>query len=525
MLSPHIHRYIFLFGLCSLSLAISIGEVPTSFVEIVLFANWLFEGKFKQKWHHIKTNRTLWLLCSLFILHLIGLTYTSDLKRGLDDVRVKIPLMLLPLVFFTSPTITKKELNILFYIFITGILISCGWSLIYYYLHPGMDLRAASRYISHIRLGLLIDTGLCVLVWLFTTTESLNYRIIFVATMAFLLFAIVKLSLITALVILIIITILYILFFGLKQKPLIKMSCIFGVLILIAAVLFYIQKEWKDYSYIETSPANVSKMVSPSGRPYFPVKDNRHTENGFYIAYNIQYEELAREWRKRSKVPLYDNKASEDHLAWTLIRYMSSKGLPKDSAGLAALNEDDIKNIEQGITNYKYVHASELSKRLKQFFWEYQDYLYNSNPSGNTMLMRFEFWKAALYIIERNITFGVGTGDAQKAFERAYMRTNSSLAYEWRLRSHNQFLAITVAFGLTGIILFFVYLFYPYIKLRKFLHPVYSAFFLIALLSFITEDTLETQTGVTFFTYFNSLFLWLAYYKSKENEGVPDQNL
>ena len=41
---------------------------------------------------------------------------------------------------------------------------------------------------------------------------------------------------------------------------------------------------------------------------------------------------------------------------------------------------------------------------------------------------------------------------------------------------------------------------------------------IIALLSFVTEDTLETQSGVTFFIFFQTLFLWLASYKTDENK-------
>ena len=127
------------------------------------------------------------------------------------------------------------------------------------------------------------------------------------------------------------------------------------------------------------------------------------------------------------------------------------------------------------------------------------------------MLMRFEFWKAAVYIIKRNVWIGVGTGDAQAAFEKAYLRTDTKLTREWRLRSHNQFLAITVAFGVLGLALFVFSLIYPAFVLRKKLPGLYFAFLFIAAISFLTEDTLESQSGVSFFAYFNSLFLWLGY--------------
>jgi len=96
-----------------------------------------------------------------------------------------------------------------------------------------------------------------------------------------------------------------------------------------------------------------------------------------------------------------------------------------------------------------------------------------------------------------------------------YESMHSKLDLVWRLRCHNQYLAITVAFGFIGLFVFLFYLFYPAIVLRKKLHYLYWPFFLIALLSFITEDTLETQSGVSFFIFFQTLFLWLASFKIK----------
>jgi hypothetical protein len=56
--------------------------------------------------------------------------------------------------------------------------------------------------------------------------------------------------------------------------------------------------------------------------------------------------------------------------------------------------------------------------------------------------------------------------------------------------------------------------------LRKKLSPLYFAFLFIAVISFLTEDTLESQSGVTFFAYFNSLFLWLGYTAKGETDRL-----
>jgi len=86
------------------------------------------------------------------------------------------------------------------------------------------------------------------------------------------------------------------------------------------------------------------------------------------------------------------------------------------------------------------------------------------------------------------------------------------------LRSHNQFLAITVAFGVIGLVVFLFSLAYPAVALRNYLHGLYFVFLLIAVVSFFTEDTLETQSGVSFFAFFNTLFIWLASFAKKAKQ-------
>jgi len=240
-------------------------------------------------------------------------------------------------------------------------------------------------------------------------------------------------------------------------------------------------------------------------------------ENGNLITVNFCDIELKKEWKKRSNLDFNEKDNKGNSLRFTIYRYMSSKGLLKDSSGISKLNSIDIVNIENGVSNFKYAGNSGLEQKWRELIWEYNGYKRNENPSGHTLSMRLEFWETALFIIKQNPLFGVGTGDIQTSFNQAYDQTHSKLSKEWRLKCHNQYFAIMVAFGLLGFILFIGYLIIPALKLRKELHPLYWPFLLIIVLSFLTEDTLESQAGLTFFGIFNTLFIWLASYKEEKN--------
>ena len=112
MFSEKIHRYLFLLGLISLAFGMMMGTVPTSVPQFILLGNWIIEGNFKNKWITLKSNKLFWILSSVFLIHVLGLIYTEDLEAGIRDIKTKMPLMFLPLIFFSSKPLSVKEFHL-----------------------------------------------------------------------------------------------------------------------------------------------------------------------------------------------------------------------------------------------------------------------------------------------------------------------------------------------------------------------------------------------------------------------------
>ena len=129
------------------------------------------------------------------------------------------------------------------------------------------------------------------------------------------------------------------------------------------------------------------------------------------------------------------------------------------------------------------------------------------NPNGHSMMQRLEYWKTAKSVIKDNWLIGVGVGDVQDAFDDQYERDHSLLTPENRLRAHNSYLTNWLTFGLPGLLTFLLMIIY-FIRIhwkdRAFI-PV--MFMVVAAVTFLLEDTLETQTGVAFFAFFYGLFI------------------
>jgi O-antigen ligase len=192
-----------------------------------------------------------------------------------------------------------------------------------------------------------------------------------------------------------------------------------------------------------------------------------------------------------------------------LIRYITSKGLKKDSAAVASLNNQEIVAIESGIANSFYLSYSGLTSRLHQAVWEYRNYQMSGDPTGHSLTQRLEYWQTGLNIIDSAPLVGVGTGDLQHAFDKQYEKNGTKLSMEWRLRAHNQYISIAAAFGIIGLLLFMAMLIWPIPYAVKIRDHLYLAFLATAMLSMLSEDTLETQAGITFFVFFSGLFLFV----------------
>ena len=521
MFSEVWHRRIFLFGIITMACGLLFGPVLISVPQVILGANWFLEKNYTHKIKSLYKNKFFWVLCSLFFVHLLGLIYTNDLASGMGDIKTKVPLLVLAIIFLSTKPLNKNELNLLLKFFFASVIISsfyCYLVLLGVTHKTIIDVRDASVFMSHIRFSLIISLTIISITYFLRLKINLAIGI---PAILWLVFFMLKFQMATGIVLLALVSVIILLFYAFKKLNIYLNLSIYLILILV--LFFSFQKINSDLSMYNKYPSkteNILRKQTANQNPYLQDTLFNLAENGNLITINICDKELRKEWLNRSNLNFEENDKSLNNLRFTILRYMSSKGLSKDSAGLAKLSNQDIINIENGFSNYKYTLNSGLQHKWREIVWEYTKYKRHENPSGHTLSMRIEFWKTAIYAIKQNILFGVGTGDVQQSLNKAYTETNSKLSNEWRLRCHNQYFAFTLAFGLIGFIIFTFYILYPIFILRKELHPLFWPFILIILFSFFTEDTLENQAGLNFFAIFYTLFIWLASSSKKKNSDL-----
>lgn len=449
---------------------------------------------------------------SILLLHFIGLIYTTDFGYASNDIRIKIPLFVLPLIFSTSHVLPEKIKHLILKFFILSLLLNTiitfliGADIVH---RDITDMRYASIFVSHIRLSLLVCVAFFSCIYLIRQPEESKWRWMYMVFALWMIVFLLYMGYITGISALCIVAMVLVIYQLFKLKnTLLK----YGMLFLMAAFLsysfYFVYSTYKRYTTVEVVEASTLDPLTAHGNPYVHDGINKGvTENGRYVWNYYCESELKEGWYKRSKFDYNWRGKRGDVIRFTLVRFLTSKGLRKDADGIAQLSDDEIKAIEKGIANVDFIPP--ISGRICEIIWELQLYKETGDANGHSITQRLEFWKAAETIISEHPVFGVGTGDAQLAFNEQYDKTNSSLTKEWRLRSHNQYLAIMVTFGIFGLIWFLFALVYPAWKLGQFTNLLYLSFFVVAVMSFFTEDTLETQIGVTFYAFLNSFFLFV----------------
>ena len=482
-----------------------------SIAQILMIINWLVEGNLYEKFKSFFKNKAALVFTSLWFLHIIGLFFTDDFNYAFKDLRIKLPILILPIIFSSSKQLNKKQFNILIGFFIAAVLSGTFISSFLYFKQEFIDFRDNFPFISHIRFSLNICLAIFSLgYFLFRSFEKkVIYKvflgILIVWLITFLMFTQLMTGVIITLICIVIILIYYI--FQSKSK-LLKLVFVITLIVVPLCIGLYVKDVVKEVYHINPIDIKNLDKTTALGNPYTHDIYNKQIENGYYVCIYISKDEMREAWNKRSLIEYFGRDKKTQLIETTMIRFLTSKGYRKDAEGVNKLTEHEICLIENGMANSRFDNISEIRKRIYKIIWEIKRYNMGSNVSGHSVVQRLEYWKASLSIIKNNFWLGVGTGDMNQVFNNYYEEENPSLFYSFRWRSHNQFLSIFVGFGIIGFIWLIVFLLYPPIKTGRMFDYYYFVFFIISILSMLSEDTIESQAGVTFFAYFSCMFLF-----------------
>lgn len=493
------HYYLHLLGLVGVAVGLPLSKVVLSISTMFLLLNLLLKVDFKTYLENWKSSRTFVLILAFFLLHFVGLIWSENISYGLNDIWKKIPLLIIPLVATAIPFNARIDRRFVLLTFVASVMTTSVLNVLFYHQLLGdrevIEFRDMSQFGSHVRYALLVVIAIVIAYNEIIQRRMIPIALVIIGWLTFYTFYSQVIAGFLALISAFIVVLFYH-FYPKRKVILIGLSALtVGLLLSIANWLFY------------RPNIDVQKYLSKLDR--ITAEGNSYTHDLTLIAPEtsrpigeyVCTEELSREWSKVSELPFDGLDKKGQLLAQTIIRYMASMELRKDAEGFASLNKRDVKKIENGCASQ---YCQGMIARL--YGLKYQ-ILNENNPNGHSLLQRLEYWQAGSDLLAKNFIIGLGTGDVQAAFNAHYNQTKSALTEKNRLRTHNYYITVWITFGILGIILF-MWIHIEFFKnVRSAQNLIGLCFIWILLVSYLTEDTLETQVGVTFFAFFMAIFI------------------
>lgn len=510
----------YLLGLMILACSLTLSPFMMSVAQFFLVIVWIVDGivgkDFKDKWQGFIHDKAAVLLVLFYLMHVIGLLYTTDFQYALKDLRVKLPILVLPFILSGMAPLDRKRFDLLMLVYVLSVFVATLFSFSAYVRHDYEDIREISHFISHIRFCLHIVFCIAVVGYYLCRKkpkEAMSWEIALNSLLmwfmlAWFVYQIYIFESLSGYVTLIAVVVVSAVYAFLQRKTGKGWRIAFGSAALVVLVVTMLLVHWlKPLVKVESVDFGTLESKTALGNDYWHDTVHNPIEDGRYVGLYYCRKELQEAWPQRSPIPLGGEALNGESLEPTLARYLTSKGLRKDANGVMALTDEDIHNIEQGVANYNNWRHPGLRARLSSTLFEYGLYRKYDNPNGGSLSQRIEFTRASFHLIKRHPWFGVGTGDVPQAFSQAYEEIGSPLKEEFRFRAHNQYLAIAVAFGLIGLAFSLFVLLYPFFSSKRKRSYLFMAFLCIILVSMFPEDTLETQAGASLFAFFEALLL------------------
>jgi len=521
MFGDTIHRYLYIFFLSGIAFSLPVSKFMTSVFIIALAVNWLLSKYTYHRLKKINSNKPLLVFLTIYLLYIIYMLNTLDTGEGLSVLMLKLPLLIIPLVIATTGTINIIEKRIILSSFLAGVFIASVTGTLYFFIIADdmSDRSVISLFVSHISLSLMACFSFFISAYYTLVHDNVDFRFKYIYVLLAIWFAVFLVLLMSNSGLIIFLAVLIYSSYRISQDPpYSRFAPITRIVIpvLFAGLLFFVVYMVYDFYSINEKQSPDYSAKTENGRPYTHISGNESLENGYYIWRYICEEELRNEWNKRSSLG-YDGKdLKKQNLKNTLIRYMTSLGLKKDSAALSKLSDKDIDMIETGFPNYRYKDGTGPADSMYELIWQADYYFKGGKPQGHSLTRRVEFFITGLRVFKKYPVFGTGTGDLTDEFRKQYKHDNPDPDNGYRIISHNQYLSILVTFGITGFALFMFALCYPLFKSGSFSNYLFTVFFIIILMWMLIEDILEIQTGIVFFSLFYALFI----FGSEKNKSV-----
>ncbi len=491
------------------------GNVFISISCYALVLMWLLEGNYSEKIKTLWKAKTPLFFILIFLVILIWSLVQFPNDRAIREVLDNLPLLIFPFVIGTQPRLSHNRFHTILLLYLISITLNTLFCFGFYFKTSAeyADVRTISYFMSYIRLSLFSLVGvLAAIYYLFYNTSlkiSIQEKRFLWVALIWLTFFVIFMGSLTGYVAILSLSFVFAFSQILRQKEQAGIAASIALVTISLLVITGVtMREVKSFSSPDKITVAELDSVSMLGNTYKPFEKPSSIENGHWVNLYICNHELDSVWPTLSEYKIRGKDKKGQPLYSTLIRYLTSKNLRKDASGLKQLSLNDIDLIESGCTNYRFNNSFDFTHRIYQVAWEFHQHSIGSNPSGHSVVQRFEFFKCALSVFKSNFVWGTGPADLNMELRKHYKESGTRLAEKYWYRPHNQFLLFAVQYGIVGLTIILISLFGLIYSLRYHMSMLSICWFVITGISFLNEDMLDNLPGLVFFAFFGSLFLF-----------------
>jgi len=137
--------------------------------------------------------------------------------------------------------------------------------------------------------------------------------------------------------------------------------------------------------------------------------------------------------------------------------------------------------------------------------------------AGQTVEPRLERWKIAAGLISQSPVIGHGAGSEIGILQEKYFAKKFYSSYLHRLNAHNEYLSFLIKTGICGLAVYLATLIYGFKKAIRKRDVVFFSFMILIAIVSLSENVLDADKGVMFYSFFFSFFVFASEQQEKIN--------
>lgn len=507
-----VHKAVYFFSLSLIAVSLPLSRYFLTIGEIVLIANWLAEGDFREKFRRLRADRPAIAFITVYLLSVCGLMWSRDPASGAaNELLHRSPTLFLPLIFATTPAPGGRKIRVVLLLFISSVLIVSFAGLLMRELGDDPLFRSASPFIPGLYFGLMLVIAAAQLPLLVRqVTPKSRWLMLSLAVSAWLIIFLFYLRTLSAIISLVVIMIVLIaVFTGRLKSTILKITIPVAAVIVAGMALWPLTEIYRQVQVSNPDGFGDLPAATVNGTPYLHDTVSIIRENGNPVYIFLADKELRESWNHRSELDFDGRDLMGQELKPTIYRYMSSLGLRKDSAGMALLTDRDIREIERGTTNHLNVGRPGIYVRAYEEMMSLSIYYASGRreTSWGSLTKRLDLWRSSLEAFRKHPVMGWGTGGVLQAMDHGMEQTGSTLA-GLNMKPHSQYLYVLLSHGIIGFIATVLLLVYFYRQKQAHRSIMFILFLFLFLIHFIGNNSLESQPGQDLFVFFSMLYAY-----------------